>query len=498
MALLASASLMAQSEFDALKYSQTDINGTARYMSMGGAFGALGGDGSSILLNPAGLGVYRKSEMSISTGLYINSTSGDWNGESGSDNKFKVPFNNFTYVINLTNKDKKHGLVTSNFAFTFNKLKNFNRNISLVGGSTNVSQTDYMERFTDGLHYNNLKYTNRYEPFNNINVPWLSILAFESNLIGLTNPTDSTSWSSNLKDGELVKPSYSLSEEGYLNEWSFSYGVNISNIVNLGATLGIQSLDYSATSQYTENFGLGGGYTITNNISTEGTGVNGKFGAIVRPIDFIRIGASIATPTFFKLTDTYQASISSDMGSKYSSESKVNSSYYRLQGPVNYNFSLAFIIGKAGLVSADYGIADYSSMKLRDDNNISSGFSAENNAISNKLKASQTLRLGAEVKVAKGLSLRAGYANTSNATDANMAKNLPLNTIRTDTEYFLDKSTNYYSGGIGYREDGWFLDFAYQLKVQEQEFYAFNLANVTQANLTTKTNNFILSFGLRF
>lgn len=499
-ALLCGSTLMAQGEFDALKYNQTDINGTARYMSMAGAFGALGGDGSSILLNPAGLGVYRKSELSISTGVYYNSTSANWLEESAGDDRFKVPFNNFTYVINLKNSDKKHGVVASNFGFTFNKLKNFNRNVNIIGGKSLSSQTDYMERFTDGLHYKYLNYVkNEYDPYNNVNAPWLSILAFESNLISLTNTGDSTQWSSNLYDGESVKPSYALSEEGFLNEWSFSYGVNIGNKLNLGASLGIQSLEYTANSQYQEDFTMGGGYTITNFQYTEGTGVNGRFGAIFRPVDFFRLGASVATPTFFKLTDTYQTSISSQIGTtKYSSESPSTPSYYRLQGPFNYDFSLAFVIGKAGIISADYGICDYTSMKLRDDNGISKTFSAENKGMKDMLKSVQTLRLGAEVKVAKGLSLRAGYTNSTNATDDNARKLLPLSTVRTDTEYYLDKSTNYYSGGIGYREDGWFLDFAYQLKVQEQEFYAYNTPEAKPADVTTRSNNFIATLGFRF
>ena len=63
----------AQNELDALRYSNTGTGGTARSYAMANAFGALGADLSAFHINPAGLGLYRKSEVSIGLGNEFNS-----------------------------------------------------------------------------------------------------------------------------------------------------------------------------------------------------------------------------------------------------------------------------------------------------------------------------------------------------------------------------------------------------------------------------------------
>lgn len=495
ISLLCSTALVAQNEFDALKYSQTDINGTARYMSMAGAFGALGGDGSSITLNPAGLGVYRKSEMSFSTGVYNSQTSSTWGDETSKESKYKVPFNNFTYVINLGESSKKHGLVGSNFAFSFNKLKNFNRNTYITGMNNSTSLTDYIANYTNesGINFNDLK-TVSYADFS-----ILPILAYETFLIDTIN--NNTNWQSVLANGEGVNPSYTLTEEGYINEWNFAYAANISNKLYIGASLGVQSLEYNATREYQEDFtGNNDGFLLTSNQYTEGSGYNFKLGTIFRPLDMLRLGASFQTPTFYKLTDTYDAKISSVIGgNSYSAQQdRVYLSYYKLQGPLKYDFSLAVIFGKIGLLSADYSIDDYTSMTLREDNGSAFNFRNANNNISNTLKMSQTLRVGAEVKASKEVALRAGYALTTNSMEDNAYNELNENTARTDTEYFVDKGSQYFSGGIGYREKSWYFDLTYLAKINKQEFHPYHIENSSTADVTTRTNNFIATLGFRF
>ncbi len=496
--LISYCSLMAQGEFDALRYCQTDINGTARFMSMAGAFGALGGDASSIGINPAGLGVYRSSELSFTTGLYNSSTSSNWLNGTSEEDRYRVPLNNFTFVINLGNKNKKKGLVSSNFAFSFNKLKNFYRNTYIRANDGNsTSLTDYIANFTNGINYNDLILDNNYDPYKNTNIPFLSVLGYETWLID-TIPGHTDQYQSILNSGETVTPAYSISEEGYLNEWNFAYGANISNILFFGASLGVQSLDYSCTKDYQENFADGGGFLLSSKFYSSGTGYNFKFGAIVKPINELRIGASIQTPTFFDLTDSYSSSASSNVNGNSYSSTPIIDSYYQLEGPMVYNLSFAAVMGKVGILSFDYSLADYESMKLRDESGSSFGFSAVNTGMSQYLKASQTFKVGAEIIVTKEVSLRGGYAMTTNATEDYAIKEMPLNTTRTDTEYFLDNGSQYFTGGIGYREKNWFFDFAYMRKVQEEVFFPYTMANSESADVTTTTNNFVATLGFKF
>lgn len=516
--LLGCTAIWAQSEFDALKYSQSDINGTARYMSMGGAFGALGGDASSIGLNPAGLGVYRSSELSISTGLVHTTTSADWNGKKGNEDRYNVPLNNLTYVIGY-NTGEKEGFVGSNFAFSFNKIKNFHRNIYAKGGSQSSSLGSYIGGLSDGFSTGQLQ-TGDYSGFNNTSVPYLSVLGYETYLIN-PNSSNSTVWDA-ANTGGAVNPTYSLSEEGYINEWALSYAANISNKLYLGASLGIQDLKYDATTRYTEDFYNGYGFTLTNYSHTTGTGVNFKIGTIFRPTSSVRLGVSIATPTFYSLTTETSAglSASTDSSSFASISTPGSHNDFRLQGPVQYNFSAAYVFGKLGLISLDYGIANYSGMKLRDDDGSSSTYILENQGISNYLKNVQTLRIGAEFKLDDQFALRAGYATSTSATDNDALNLLRWNTTNTDPSYCIEKQANYYSVGLGYRGNSWFIDFAYQLKVQKQDYYAFattTIDNATMSNyhlseryayatssllspakVTTKANNFILTLGYKF
>jgi len=520
--LLGCAGLWAQyaydpSEFDALKYSQTEITGTARYMSMGGAFGALGGDASSIGLNPAGLGVYRSSELSITSGVVHTTTSADWNGKNGTDDNYNIPLNNLTYVISYSN-DNKEGLVSSNFAFSYNKVKNFNRNIYVNGGSQTSSLSNYMAGLSSGLASGDLSYTNN--SFSNTSVPWLSILGYETYLINSGTGSDSTKWTG-ANTGGSVRPSYSLSEQGYINEWSLSYAANISNKLYLGAYLGILDVNYDATAKYNEDFFTSGeGFTLVNNYHTTGTGVNFKVGAIYRPTSSLRLGLSIATPNFYSLTSSSSASISSSTDSKSYAAigTSTSNTDYQVQGPVQYDFSAAYVFGKLGLISVDYGIADYSGIKMRDNDGNSSSYTYENSWISNYLKNVQTLRVGAEVKLNDQFSLRGGYALVTSATKDDAIKLLRWNTSSTDPSYLLDDKTNYYSVGFGYRENNWFIDFAYQLKVCKQDYYAYGTTTysslstyspnsryayatsnlLSPAKITTKTNNFILTLGYKF
>ncbi len=526
-ALLALSTLgaMAQSEFDALKYSQSDIIGTARYMSMGGAFGALGGDGSSIHLNPAGLGVYRSSELSITTGLTASFTDGKWSGYNTDESRYRVPFNNFTFVLNFDGPNKNKGLVNSSLGITYNKAKNFYRNIYLKGIRLNNSITDYMQDLgnyygytegpidgndpTGGLVVNNLN--------DGFYYAWLPVLGYNTGLMRPTNPdANDGAWSPLLNPGEKVNASYELSEEGYIGEWGFSYGMNFSNLVHVGATVGLKTVNYNRTSAYTESFEDRGDMKLSNDyFETTGTGWNFKIGTIVRPIDMVRLGASIQTPTFYNLEDFYYSTMFAqgldpnyvliDRQAPYSSLGTPDGfSTYKLQDPFRYDLSAAVIFGKKGLLSFDFGGANYPNIKLSEPGGITGNyFNDINNGIKNVLKNSYTFRVGGEFKVTDELALRAGYALETASMQDDAVKFTTEYSTRTDPEYFIDnQNASYYSAGIGYREKYWFIDFAYQMKYYKQDFRPYNQQELPltdePASVTNKINNFVLTLGLKF
>ena len=499
--------LMAQTEFDALKLSQTDITGTARYMGMAGAFGALGGDASAIKDNPAGLGIYRSSELVGTLNVMMQKGNSTWNGVKSMDDLYKVGFNNFSYVMakpTWRNENGSSGLLSSNFSFSYNRIANFNRSLNIKSGDAASSMTDYMAYLTGNISGNDLAYTNSYEPFDNVNVPWLSVMAYEGKLMNETVSNGVSTWSSALGNSGSVTPSYLVTEKGYVDEYSLGWAGNFNNKFFLGTTINFRSLNYSSTSSYGELFSDNRGMmNLRDSIYSTGTGFNLNIGAIYSPMDNIRLGLSVHSPTIYSISDNYYSRLSFDFaGYAGYSGTPEGSSNYQLQGPTQINLSAAYIFGTKGLLSAEYDYSNYTGIRLMDTNGSSQSFSDENQGMSQMLADVSTIKIGAEYKLTDNFALRAGYAYSTNATDPNTAKLVRYNTVRTDSEFYRNNSTNYFSAGFGYREANWYIDCAYMNKMLNESFYPYNSNNldiaVNPAKVITNTNNLVVTLGLKF
>jgi len=502
--------MIAQTEIDALKYVQTDINGTARYMGMAGAFGALGGDASAIKDNPAGLGIYRKSELVGTMNVMMQNSTSNWNDKTAYGDLYKSGLNNLSLVLASSawdSQNKTSGLLNSNWSFGYNRLKSFNRVANIKSAAINSSLTDFIGNFTGNTVYTDLDNTqNDYNPFGNLSIPWLSVLAFDGRLIkDFVNTNNQIQWESFLNGGETVTPSYYLTEKGFIDEYSIGWAGNFSNKFYFGATANLQSINYIGISTYSELFGEGGGFDLKNTITSKGSGVNLNVGTIFRPTDFFRVGLSLHTPTFYAMTDKYFSTLNYDTDVK-NSISTPDDGYndFKIQGPMQVNVSAALIIGKKGVLSAQYDLSNYTATRLMDENGNKEDYTAENDGMKEMLNDVQTIKIGGEYKLTDNFSLRAGYAKMNSANKEEAQKYMISNTTRTDTEYFLHNGTNYLTAGFGYREAGWFIDFALMHKIVDEKFMSFNsnlLAPayaITPAKISTVTNNLVVTVGLKF
>lgn len=502
--LLCSNLIVAQSELDIVKFVQPDINGTARYMSMAGAFGALGGDVSAIKDNPAGLGIYQHSETVGTLNFLFQNNNNSWYGVNSSDNLYKLKANNFSFVIASptlqSKKGIKSGLQNSNFSFSFQQVKNFNRQMTIQSGESPSSITDYMAYFTNGILEADLQSTDDYEPFDNQNIPWLSILAYEGYLIN--NPASNNSWVSILNADEKVIPSYYLHESGHINKYSFSWAGNFSHIFYLGFTGNIQTIDYNAVTEYEETFGESGGMNLNNTIDASGSGFNLDMGIIFRPVNNFRIGLSFQSPTIFSISEDYSSLLNFNTEKQGYISTPIGYNSYKLQTPASFDISAAYIFGKKGLISIEYNYTDLKTTKLMDKHGSTKDFKDENSGMKSALDAVSTIKIGTEWILTDNFSVRAGYANMSDATQKNTEKFMRINTIRTDTEYFLHNGTRYLTAGFGYRENSWYLDFAYMNKLSKEKFYPYNSNNLNiegyPADIKTTNNNFVITLGVRF
>ena len=506
-ALLYSTLLFGQSEFDALKYVQPDINGTAKYTSMAGAFGALGGDASAIKDNPAGLGIYNKSEVTGTLNLLFQQTSADWNGVNNKENLINLGANNISIVLAKKTKAGESGtkgLLNSNFSISYNILKSFDRSLNVknaVNGSES-SMTDYIAKFTGSITTEDLSKTNSYDPYISANIPWISVLANDAGLI-IYDPNQK-SWASNLNvTPETVTPSFVLTEKGFVDEYSIGWAGNLSNFIYLGATANVQSINYTSYSTYNEIFGDGGYMDMIDTILTKGNGINFNFGTIIQPLKFLHLGFSVHTPTLFVLKDNYYSKLNFETPSNTGSFSTPGSiSNYQLKSPLQLNASAAFILGKMAVLSIEYDYSNITGMQLKNKDGALQDYANENLNMKTNLNDMQTIKIGGEFNINDNYSVRAGYANSSSASITGSSKILPSNSTRTDCEYFLHKSTNYLTAGLGYQKDNWFADIAFKYSMYDDTYYSYGqnglALDVKSATISTSNTNLVLSLGYRF
>jgi len=267
--LLSSGMLFAQGEIDAHRFSQTDLNGTARSMSMGGAFGALGGDMSAMSHNPAGLGVYRSSEVQTTFSVNSNSAEANWTGNANNINKTRTGFDNFSYVGYFpTGNDA--GIKGWNFGIAYNKVKDFNRSYKAIGSPV-YSMADYVASWASnafgkdgGIYEDELILTDSYDPYKNRDLDghWLSILGYESGFYGAKYDYNDVyhsaygQWKNNIwKPFSPNQTTLKIGESGSINEYNFSFANNISDFLFLGTTINVTSINYRMSSWHNEDFG---------------------------------------------------------------------------------------------------------------------------------------------------------------------------------------------------------------------------------------------------
>jgi hypothetical protein len=468
---------------DALRYSQLFYNGTARFNAMGGAFTALGGDLSSLTLNPAGIGVYRSSEFTITPQLLYNNVKSVFNNYSYSDFRYNFNLNQAGAVINITANDKTSGLLNLSVAYSYMMTNNFNENITINGISNNSSMADYWARSSDGTYYQDLTGS--------------SGIAYDAWVIDTISGTGATSYGTVFSNyGENTNSSYGqniirvIKDDGYTGQHAFTIGGNYSNKVYFGATLGINRLNYTGHYQHIEddinsivpdfkNF------TYTDHFEATGTGYSLNIGTIIKPVEFLRIGLSLHSPIVYRIHEYFFDNITSayDNSDAFEFSNDPQRYSYTLTTPFRVLAGIAFQIKKLALLSADYEFVDYRMARF---SNASDDYTYynENQGIKDILKSTSNLRLGAEFRVSN-LYLRGGYGLYGKAfKPGELNENLNYNSI---------------SFGVGFRQQNFFFDMSFTSLSDTQKYLMYDDAPYLQpASLTTAKNIFTTTLGFKF
>ncbi|RYY84554.1 MAG: hypothetical protein EOO15_19085 [Chitinophagaceae bacterium] len=500
--LSAAAALHAQEPSDALRYSYYAPGGTARQQAIGGAMGSLGGDYSATFVNPAGLGFYKSSDALLTPAFHWSDTKASYTGRSerSTDKRFDV--NALGLVLGGNNKGK--GIALS---LGFTTQADFRSNL-LYRGRNNSSS--YSQRFIEELARNNVRdstaaYMYPYGSSLALNTYWLDPVKNSSGQV--------TGFSTNSPIATGLLQEQQIENRGGIYEIAIGLGAQVKPKWFVGATIGVPILHYSRKSTFleadaTDDTSNRFDYAeFQENLLTKGTGINVRLGAIYKPAEYWRLGLSLQTPTLYSLTDEFDYVLTANTehyqgelfdASKDYNDGKSNEFKYRMSTPWKATASISYVLREIqdvtrqrGFLTADVEYVHYRGMRYfrdadeeTDDSGNDDYFKSVNNTIKDIYKGAFNFRVGGELKFTT-IMVRAGAAYYGN----------PYKEVNGGTGNKLNLS-----GGLGYRNKGFFVDLTYVHSMQEDIHAPYRLKDAAYyvAETDRTQGNVLLTFGMKF
>jgi hypothetical protein len=496
---------------NALLFSRTKPGGSARVQAMGGAQIALGGDFSSALSNPAGLGMYNRSEVTFSPALNVYNTDAEHNGTTTADSKnvFNIP--GLSIVFNIPREND--GFLGGSFGVSMTRINDFNTTFQYSGVDDVSSIVDYFKERATGYTIDPLPSPYANTPLLDFNFP--EGLAYLTYLITPFNedpdntnpslPDDyinyfsdlDTLWNGNNEEIRTLNRSQQVNVKGAQYQWSLAYGGNFNDKLFFGASLGITTLRYSFKSSYTESdfsFSQTAGYDPLDNLNLnediviDGTGLNLTAGLIYRPVDFMQIGVSVVTPTLYNLSDSYGARLQTDWNASvgYGDQDEASEPIladYNFTTPFKFSSGVAFFLGKYGFVTGDVEFINYNQAKYDSETeDVSMG--PENEDIKFYYTNVVNYRVGAELRY-DIFRFRGGYSVQANPYKEN---------------FDIDRTIKTVSAGAGVRLSQFYVDAAWLMSKNDSCYspYVFQNGTGPVASLQNNMNSVMLTFGLTF
>lgn len=489
-----SGTALAQNEEDALRYTRLGLQGSARIQGIGGAQTALGADISTISLNPAGLGMFRRSEANLSLGFTNNSTNALFSGTMTPDERSSINIPQGGVVFS-NRKDDSDGSDwrSSAFGVSITRLNNFNNRTTYSGNTTETApgivEYIYERAIAEGRTVGDLndEYSDGY-----FSLPGL---AFGTYLLDEFEDAEGKYYLPVERLGALgIREE--LERRGSQSQIDFAFGTSFRDKIYLGASLGIVTSKFTQERIYRETESDADtdfeSLELHDEFTTEGAGVNLKLGVIVRPIDALRFGVSIQTPTAYNFTETYDRSLYTTFNGSagrenYSAVEMPGEFTYNLTTPFRANGGVAVFLGKYGFIAADAEYVDYSNMRFseeEDGSGFSSYFSGVNSRINDTYKSAMNYKIGAEGRY-EVFRVRAGYAISGNPY-----KNSAF-----------DAKVNTFTLGAGVRLQNYYADVAFARTTGKSLYspYTFeNPASNPVVDLENKQSNVMFTVGYNF
>lgn len=536
-AAMLGTAVSAQETYDNAQLATKDLNGTARYVGMGGAMEALGADLSTIGTNPAGIGMFRRSMVAGSFGFNSQQDAKSF----GNANKTNMSFDQAGFVYSM--RSGRHSML--NFGFNYTKSKNFDQILTAAGRLNNASQNKLsamknangvytLQDKNNGLVSNSGAYSQADYLYSNVLF----------NHYDANNPNDPNN--ATLTDkGVIVNQTTGLpvyynatgydfgrSTTGYIGQYDFNVSGNSNDRFYWGFTVGIYDVHYNSSSLYSENLVDGntaiGDVAMNDERKITGTGFDVKAGLIFRPAEEspFRIGLYVHTPTWYDLTTRNYTVLNNNTDKAYGSRDhdKSSESYdFKFYTPWRFGVSLGHTVGNYLALGATYEYADYTTNDIRvNDGGVvdywgnyyetSSRDEAMKQNIKNSLKGVHTVKVGMEFKPEKNFAVRLGYNYQSAMYNKNGFKDGSLESYGTyyasTTDYTNWKDTHRFTAGVGYNYGKFSFDLAYQYSQTNGDFYPFmsyvdnsepKFDNVCDAvKVSNKRNQLLFTVGYKF
>ena len=506
---MAAITANAQETYENANLMKPELTGTARYIGMGGAMEALGADISTISTNPAGIGLFRSSSVNLSFGLSSQQDVTTY----GSDHKTVPSFDQAGFVYSMRTNSRSF----LNFAFNYSKSRNFNQILNAAGklnGSAQnkltynkfVGNDDFIYIDKDGTLLSD------YIQFSQLDYLYANNINYDEDEAG--------NGSFYGYDGDA----YDMyrAQSGYIGRYDFNISGNVNNRFYWGVTVGVQDVHYNAYSDYIESLGTST-VEVMDTRKITGTGVDVKAGVIFRPVEEspFRIGLSVSTPTWYKLTTSNYTSMSLLNGnvSQQLFAPEIGESYEFT--PWKFGASLGHTVGNNLALGLSYEYADYSTADTRVidgydyyGNEESYSEYATNQHTKNTLKGVSTIKAGLEFKPDPSLAVRLGFNYVAPMYDKLGVKDGTLDSYgvfyQSQSDFTNWEDTYRITAGLGYNIDKFSIDLAYQYSTTNGNFSPFydcadniNSESLTNNNfdvckVSNKRHQLMLTLGYRF
>lgn len=483
----------AQDLTDALRYSSGETQGTARFKALSGAFGALGGDISGVSINPAGAAIFNRSHGAISANNNTVSKDAEFGGLMNNQtvNNFDLHQLGAAFVFrNNNNNSPWKKFVVSLF---YEQLQDYNARF-FAAGTTNNSISSYFLQNANGLNLGNISALpgeTATQAYADIGSSYgyrhqQAFLGYDSYILEpVSNDDDNTAYSSNIASGSFDQ-GYNYLTQGYNGKFSANIALQYSESIYLGLNINSHFIDFRKSTYLIEE-NTNAGSTINrvrfeNELYTTGEGFSLQLGSIVKLSNNIRVGLSYATPTWLTLreeTTQYLSTFDNAANENYVVNPSIVNVFpeYKLRTPAKLTGSLAYIVGKSGLISFDYSRKNYGNTRFNTgDNPLDNELNSD---ISNNFKAANSYKIGAELRHKK-FSFRGGY--------------------RLEESSYKNTATvgdlNGFSLGLGYNFGNSKLDLAYENTEQKRTQQLYQSGTLDAASLNNKNSIVTLTLSL--